>query len=211
MRKDYISEKDYIFFIDDDASLIRFDQSILECGHSIIAGSSVLEDGNFERAAIPRTLFVRAEHSGRVFRVTGVCFFITKLAFERCGGFYNYFPYGYEESDLSLEAFRQKIKIYYDPSIRVIHHKPRKGWGAVRKSEHQYAIVRNKMIYINRNFNGSVRPLAKTYWLLRFFVRGYEAQKVISFFDCQPVGPYPTQLNLGQVIYILFRGQLIVL
>ena len=175
-----IDENDYIFFIDDDASVINFDKGVLDGQYPIVAGSSVLEDGRFERAAIPRTLVVRAEQPGKVFRVTGVCFFIQKWAFEKCGGFYNYFPYGYEESDLSLEAYRQGIEIFYTPRIGVMHHKPRSGWGAVRKNEHQYAIVRNKMIYINRNFNGVVVPLARFYWLLRFVIRGYGAKKVIA-------------------------------
>ena len=211
LRKDFICDTDYVFFIDDDACLVDYDESVLQLDHPIIAGSSVLADGKIERAAIPRTLVTRAHKQGRVFRVTGVCFFAKKWAFERCGGFYNYFPYGYEESDLSLEAFRQGIKILYTPTIKVMHHKPRAGWGAVRMSEHQYAIVRNKMIYINRNFSGAVKPIAKLYWFFRFVARGYAPRKVIALFGCKPNGTLPMPINLRKVLYILLRGQLLVL
>lgn len=206
-----VRDNDYLFFIDDDAVLRDFDKSILDKNYEIIAGKSYLSDLSIERPAIPRSFNLDVNKPGIVYRVTGVCFFIKKECFVGLNGFYNYFPYGYEESDLSLKAYRNNIKIYYEPNISVVHHKERQDWARVRMEEHQYQIVSNKMLYLNRNFDFFGRILGKIYWTVRFKIRGYEINKIARLYFLKPSGQKPKAISIIQVFKIFIKGRLIVL
>jgi len=209
--KDSIADEDYLLFMDDDAVLHSFDQEILEEKFDIIAAKSILLDQSIERPAIPRSFAIAPNLAGRVFRVTGVCFLIRKECFGELGGFYNYFPYGYEESDLSLKAYRAGVRIYYTPAICVVHHKQKENWTKVRMQEHEYQIVKNKMVYINRNFDLAGRLLGRFYWTCRFLIRGYALKKIAAYYFHSPTGPKLVPITIWHVLYIMLRGRLIVL
>lgn len=66
--------------------------------------------------------FALANQAGEVAGVTGACMFIRKKLFDSIGGFDEQYWMYFEDLDLCFKVKKQKLKVYYDPEILVIHH-----------------------------------------------------------------------------------------
>ena len=208
LTKEYLKKDDYILFIDDDAELIS--DITLDDNYNVFAFKSVLGNGKVERAAIPRTYFTHSNISGEVMRITGVAFIVKKHVFEKSGGFHNYYPYGYEDADWSLQIYRMNEKIYYNAKNIVQHYKSDEEWVEVRKLEHEYAIVRNKYKYLKRNFTLVSRLLGFLYWTIRFKRRGYSIVHCAKIYRNTPLDIFERKIGTFETLKIFISGGLIV-
>lgn len=178
----------HLLFIDDDAEILfTYDDlaMIISSGYSCYAGLSMHDDsGQIEQMALPFSFNKKrnSKSAQYVNRFVGVCFIIDAALFKYYMGFRNYFPYGFEDSDLSHRIFLDNNVIWYDPRLKVRHYKPSKNGYSLRKQQHNSAILYNKLKYIKLNFKWYLGFVARIYWCIRYvFRRDFTAAVFILF------------------------------
>jgi len=117
---------------------------------------------------------------GRYISYAPTCFMIiAKEVFEKVGYMdEKYFAY-YDDTDFVLRATRAGFKLYYEPSISILHKVSSSGGGDL-SAFYIYYSNRNKIYFIRKNLRGFKRFFAISYTLvarLFFWLKFNKAQK----------------------------------